>query len=144
MNTKSRYKTRHSEDIKEYLKSVKGVHITVNDVCDYFKNAGMPIGMTTVYRQLERMVDEGIVQKYIIDTNSPACFEYIGEEVHEDKETCFHCKCEKCGKLIHLHCEELEEVQKYLKSRLGFAVDPMRTVFYGFCTDCADGIGQEV
>ena len=138
MNTKVKYKTKQGQDIKEYLETIKGVHFTVNDVCEHFKNNGTPIGTTTVYRQLERMTGEGSVQKYIIDTNSPACFEYIGEDVHKDKERCFHCKCEKCGKLIHLHCEELAEIEEHLRKHHSFLLDPLRTVFYGICESCAN------
>ena len=111
MNSRSRYKTKQREILIEYFEGRPGKHITAGDVSEYCKEQGALVGQSTIYRQLESLVDEGIINKYTIDVNSPACFEYIGEEVHEDKETCFHCKCEKCGKLIHLHCEELEEIR---------------------------------
>lgn len=136
-NAKSKYKTKHREELLAYLKTVPGIHITVGDVCSYFKERGMAIGQTTVYRQMERMVDDGVVNKYIIDANSPACFEYIGEEAHLEGQACFHCKCEKCGKLIHLQCEELVELQEHLLAHHRFALNPMRTVFYGICDACS-------
>ena len=45
---------------------------------------------------------------------------------------------EKCGKLIHLHCGEMELIEEHLLSRHGFSWNPMRTVFYGICGDCRD------
>lgn len=51
-----------------------------------------------MYRQLESLVDEGIVNKYFVDDNSPACFEYIGGDGRKGPDECFHCKCEKCGR----------------------------------------------
>ncbi len=137
MDSKPKYKTKQREELLEYLKTVPGKHITVNDVYEYFKQHGRTIGQTTIYRQLERMVDEGLVNKYIIDGNSPACFEFIGEHVHSKEEVCFHCKCEKCGRLIHLHCEELVEIQNHLLQRHQFVLNPMRTVFYGICDACS-------
>ena len=137
METKPKYKTKQREELLSYLQSVPGIHFTVNDVCEYFKKKGGNIGQTTVYRQLERMVNEGIVNKYIIDGNSPACFEFVGETAHSGEEVCFHCKCEKCGKLIHLHCEELAEIRNHLLGRHGFVLNPMRTVFYGVCDSCS-------
>ncbi len=136
MNSRSKYKTKQRELLIGYLESVEGTHITVSDVCDYFKARGEGIGQSTVYRQLESLVDEGVVNKYIIDTNSPACFEYNGHEKHNDGETCFHCKCEKCGSLIHLKCEELCEIQDHLFKEHRFKLDPKRTVFYGLCEKC--------
>lgn len=131
-----KYKTKQREELIEYLETVPGEHITVTDVCDHFKGKGLPIGQTTVYRQLERMVDEGLVGKYIIDNGTSACFEYLGADAHEGAPVCFHCKCEQCGVLIHLHCEELSGIAGHLLEEHGFALNPMRTVFYGLCEDC--------
>ncbi len=136
MNSRSKYKTKQRDVLLDYFETVPGVHFTVGDVCEYFKAKGTPIGQSTVYRQLEGMVDEGIVNKYIIDGNSPACFEYTGKESHSDSTVCFHCKCEKCGKLIHLHCEELAGIQNHLKEHHQFTLNAMRTVFYGLCEQC--------
>ena len=136
MNSRSKYKTKQREILLDYLESVPGVHITASDVCEYFKSQGANIGQSTVYRQLESLVDEGIINKYIIDGNSPACFEYVGTNSHEDADICFHCKCEKCGKLIHLRCDELEEIQVHLYEEHRFKMNPMRTVFYGLCEQC--------
>ena len=47
------------------------------------------------------------------------------------------CKCEKCGKLTHMHCEELEGIGEHLYEHHGFVLNPLRTVFYGVCEDCA-------
>jgi Fur family ferric uptake transcriptional regulator len=141
MNSKGKYKTKQREDIVEYLKTVSGEHITVSDVYEYFRSKGASVGQTTVYRQLERLVDEGLVTKYIVDANSPACFEYMPPESH-GKGNCFHCKCEKCGKLIHLHCEEMDEMMSHMKLEHGFVLDPKRTVFFGLCDECA-GEGKQ-
>ena len=136
MSTRSKYNTKQKNELIQYLQSVPGIHITAADVCEYFKSRGSTIGQSTIYRQLESLVDEGVVNKYIIDGISPACFEYVGAESHQPSDVCFHCKCEKCGRLIHLHCEDLEEIQRHLLEQHGFMIDPMRTVFYGLCDDC--------
>ncbi len=136
MNKKATYHTRQREQILRYLKSVPGVHTTAGDLCRYFEEQGTPIGKATVYRHLERLVDEGLVNKYHIDSESSACFEFCGETAHCEHDVCFHCKCEKCGRLIHLHCTELEQVQKHLKEQHQFLLDPLRVVFYGVCEEC--------
>lgn len=138
MSTKLQYRTKHKDELLEYLAGRKGEHVTVAEVCDYFRRGEHPIGTTTVYRQLERLVDEGLVNKYILDANSPACFEYVGQSDQRPGEVCFHCKCERCGKLIHLHCDELKGIAAHLKEDHRFVLDPLRTVFYGLCEECAD------
>ena len=136
MNQKLKYKTRQHGLLLDYLKTVPGVHITASDVCSYFEENGATISKATIYRQLESLVDEGILNKYVLDPNSPACFEYVDENSHAGPDVCFHCKCEKCGKLIHLHCDELKEIQNQLYNEHRFRMDPIRTVFYGLCDEC--------
>lgn len=136
MSKKAQYNTKQMTELLSYLKSKQGIHITVTDVGDYFKSQGIAVGTTTIYRHLERMVKEGTVKKYYIDSNTRACFEYIGDEQSCNKPVCFHCKCENCGKLIHLSCKELDGVLMHLHDDHGFEVDTVRTVFYGLCEDC--------
>lgn len=136
MNSKGQYKTKQGDELRAFLEQSPGKHITAGDVCDYFRQSGKSIGMATVYRQLEKMVDEGIVTKYSIDAGSPACFEYLGNHLNE--EVCYHCKCQVCGRLIHMHCDELPELQKHVLEHHGFAIDPVRTVFFGTCKECAE------
>ena len=136
MTGKPNYKTKQRTQLLDYMKTVPGKHITVNDVCDYLHRQGVSIGQTTVYRQMERMVDEGIMNKYVLDANTPACFEYVPESDHVSKGICFHCKCEKCGKLIHMNCDALAGISEHLMEDHGFQLDPLRTVFYGVCEAC--------
>jgi len=136
MNQRSKYKTSQRDILIDYLKSVKSDHVTAGDVCEHFRSCGANIAQATVYRRLESLVDEGIINKYIIDGNSPACFEYVGQDSHAPGESCFHLKCEKCGKLLHLHCEELDQIGGHLFEEHGFKLDPLRTVFYGICEEC--------
>ncbi len=132
----STYKTKQREKMLKYFEKHTGDHITAGEVCEYFEKQGEPIGQATVYRQLEKLVDEGLLNKYIMNASGPACFEFVGMRVHKKDKTCFHCKCEKCGKLIHLHCEELKEIGKHLNEEHGFRLNPLRTVFYGICEEC--------
>ena len=136
MANKSQYRTKQMAEILSYLQSMQGSHVTVHDIHAYFKSKNISVGTTTIYRQLDRMVAEGIVAKYVVDEKSSACFEYLGDKSHCHPTVCFHCKCEKCGKLIHLHCKELEAVYLHLLNDHGFQVDAPRSVIYGLCEDC--------
>ena len=136
MSNRPKYKTKQRQILIDFLKSRSGAHVSASDVCEHFRTMGASIGQSTVYRQLETLVDEGVVSKYMVDPSSPACFEYTGGRCHEDEHTCFHCKCEKCGKLIHLHCYELEAIKEHLYKGHSFELDIYRTVFYGLCEEC--------
>ena len=134
---KAPYKTRQTTELLTFLKSVPGTHVTVNDICLHFQEKGITIGTTTIYRQLERMVQNGLVAKYTIDGTSSACFEYIGEDSSSHpKNDSYHCKCEKWGKLIHLSCSEVAGLKQHMLEHHGFEMDALRTVFYGICENC--------
>ena len=73
MNQRSKYKTKQRETLIRYFETIPGEHFTAGDVCDYFKAQGAPIGQSTVYRQLEALVDEGILNKYVIKIKYLCC-----------------------------------------------------------------------
>ena len=133
---KAAYKTKQQELLFSYLREMQGKHFTAEDVRAHFEAKKISIGIATIYRQLEKLVAEGKIQKYFIDDHSAACFEYSGEDCNQNEKH-FHLKCELCGRLIHLECEELKELGGHLKTEHGFVINPLRTVFYGLCTDCA-------
>lgn len=135
MGVKVQYRTKQREEILSYLKTVPGKHVTAADVRSYFQEQAVSVGQTTIYRQLEKLVDEGLLKKYFIDEHSSACFEYVDPESHGNG-ACYHCKCEKCGRLIHMDCHEITELQEHLAKHHHFRIDPLRTVFYGVCGSC--------
>ena len=140
---KTVYKTKQQDLLFNYITPMKGSHFTAEDVRIHFEERNISIGIATIYRQLEKLVSEGKIQKYFIDEHSAACFEYDGENCNAESEH-FHLKCEQCGKLIHLECEELSELGGHLKNEHGFTLNPLRTVFYGICKDCASSTKNTV
>jgi Fur family ferric uptake transcriptional regulator len=141
--TKTHYKTKQMEAILSFMQSMQGHHVTVHDICEHFDQAGISVGKTTVYRNLDRMVRQGVVAKYIVDGTSGACFEYIGEPDMPEESPSFHCKCKQCGKLTHLECDEVSEFGRHMLRHHDFEMDPMRTVFYGVCGDCRKARGKK-
>lgn len=133
------YKTKQLDELIAYMKLMKGRHVTVQEICDHFRKRGIQIGMTTIYRQLEKLVEDQTVVKYVIDQTSGACFEYVGDAETEYNSVHVHCKCKICGILLHIDCREATELTAHMRSEHGFEIDPFRTVFYGRCSRCAEG-----
>ncbi len=129
------YKTRQRESILRYMTEHKDSHVTVNTISDYLAQQGTPVGTATIYRHLEKLVEQGTVRKYTVDAATGACFQFVeaDRKCHEH----YHLKCEKCGKLIHLKCSFVKELEEHIYAEHGFAVNPLRTVFYGVCQECA-------
>ena len=124
---KTGYKTKQQDFLFSYLKEMKGQHFTAEEVREHFESKNIQIGIATIYRQLEKLVADGTLQKYFIDEHSAACFEYSGEDCSAEIPH-FHLKCEECGNLFHLECDDLEGLSNHLRNEHGFSLNPYRTV----------------
>ena len=136
MKRESGYNTKQKEKLLEYLISNKEKHTNVQEITAFLSAEGSPVGVATIYRQLDKLVEQGLVRKYAFDGKTSACYQYI-----EDNEQCrshFHLKCLSCGRLIHLDCEHLAELAHHIEEEHGFEIDYSQTVFYGRCGDCKD------
>lgn len=131
------YKTKQRNQLMEFIKTTSGKHFTVEDIKKYCAENNISIATATIYRYLEKMLGEHILNKYVIDEQSAACFEYVENKEAEVEKEHFHLKCEVCGKLIHLDCAELNLIKNHLLKEHGFLLDSFRTVFYGCCKNCA-------
>lgn len=129
------YKTKQRANILNYLKENKEKHITAEDIIVYFKKIGAPIGKSTIYRYLDNLVQENIIRKYVSsETGGAACFQYIN---NQDKcNNHYHMKCTKCGALIHLNCDEINELSNHIFKDHKFKLDTCKTVLYGTCEKC--------
>jgi Fur family ferric uptake transcriptional regulator len=120
--------------ILDYLASLGGSHVTAAGIAGHFEAAESPIGKTTVYRHLERLVELGKVRRYVLEDGESACYQYVSDGSRCGEH--FHLKCEACGKLFHLDCDVLETVAAHVKKEHHFTINPLKTVFYGTCGRC--------
>ena len=129
------YNTKQKSAIMNCIKKSKDKHFTVDDVCEILVKSGDSVGRTTVYRYLQSLSQEGILRKYAASQGESVCYQYVGEQ--NDCPEHFHLKCEQCGKLIHMECDEMNELVKHINSHHGFCLNPLKTVIYGTCEECS-------
>ncbi len=136
MPDRTTYHTLQEKSLLKYLSARRGTHLTAARIRDDFAAEGSPMGLATIYRHMDRLVRRGLARKYVLGTGDGACYEYLGEEERNECAAHFHCKCEGCGALIHLDCDELAAIREHLLAHHGFAWNSGRTVFYGLCERC--------
>lgn len=135
MNRGKSYQTRQKELILSCLKDNAYRHVTVEMIIDYLKEQGEPVGQTTVYRHLERLVQDNRVMKFTALGGSSACYQYV--EQPENHKNHYHLVCSGCGRMIHLTCSEMDGLQKHMLAEHNFELDSFKTVLYGRCESCA-------
>lgn len=118
--------------VKDILLRAGGAHLSADDIYETLHKNGERIGRTTVYRQLERLLGEGVIRKSTVD-GAGSCYSAVSEHCEEH----YHLICTVCGKLAHLSCDHVEELIHHIRQEHGFTVDPARTTFYGLCAACA-------
>ncbi len=128
------YKTRQRAVILELLRAHSGEHFTAEEIVTLLERYGRPVGKATVYRSLERLIEQGSVRKYPLGDGKSACFEYQPgpQPAH------YHLKCVHCGALTHLKCEYIDKLSEHVYNEHGFALDVAQLVLVGCCAPCAD------
>ena len=134
------YQTRQLAALLSCIRSHHDGYVTVRGLMEQLDAAGSPMGLATVYRQMEKLAQQGLVHRVASDDQNGACWKYCGED---HGGACVLVKCERCGRITHMCCDELPALYRHLAQEHGFTVDPNRTLLYGTCHDCAQTGGED-
>lgn len=134
------YKTKQRELILSYLTENKNHHVMADEIAEHLKSQGNAVGKSTVYRYLDKLVNDGIVKKYISEEGKSACYQY------SENNNCnhhYHFKCTQCGTLLHVQCSHLNEMEMHIYQNHGFKIDLCKTVIYGICEKCSAEVQED-
>ena len=131
------YMTRQQQAVLDCIRQQEG-GVTATALTEALHRQGESIGLTTVYRQLERLAREGQIHRIVTDEGT--FFQYC--DAHSGGQDCFLLKCERCGRVLHADCTHLGELYRHLAAEHHFTVDPRRTLFYGLCGRCGGEAAQ--
>ena len=133
------YKTKQQSAIRKCIEEQKEGYVTVNDISEYLKKQGCQVGITTIYRHLEKMEEQGIVTRLNVEGQHGACFKYV----NPSEEGGFYIKCEDCGAVSRMECHHLQDIYNHINSDHHFSINPKKTVFYGVCDKCSKEHNKE-
>lgn len=126
------YNTQSRIRILDYLKENKDRTVDVNDIrqaldCD--------VNITTVYRYLDKLTSDGTVMKYVAENGTRAVYQYVDRMRHCGDH--LHMQCTKCGAIIHLDCDFMDELAEHILKEHGFHIQCRNSIIYGLCEKCA-------
>jgi Fur family ferric uptake transcriptional regulator len=135
------YKTEQKQQLLEYLRRNRESAFTVEELADGIcaENHNHAPGKSTLYRQINKMVEEGKVKR-IVKGNSRHFVYQITEE--EGCHAHLHMKCVECGKLLHLDDDLSRELMDRVRRSSSFSVDGESTVLFGECALCSRERGK--
>ena len=128
------YMTKQYQAVFQCLEGRDGQAFTAAELAEDLRLAGHPVGLATVYRQLEKLEAAGTVHK--VPTEEGALYQRCPHPAAE--HGCFLLRCECCGRILHLDCAQLEDLYRHLESAHHFRIDPRRTVLTGRCQRCME------
>ena len=114
-------------------------HLSAEEIYFTAREENPSVGLTTVYRSLELLQQNGIVNKFDFG-DGRAKFELTEE--FSSKPHHHHLICRKCGKIVDYtdfnEDEKLyvDKAEDGLQSRYGFDIDSHIIRFYGTCPEC--------
>lgn len=132
------YNTKYKYIIHSFFVENMNKHFTADEIYIKLKEKGIPVGKSTIYRQLEKLENEGEIIRYVISEGASCCYEYLDKNAHCDRH--FHLKCSECKELFHVDCKFIDKMNTHIISHHNFEIDYTKTVFYGICEECAKRI----
>ena len=135
MAKRSVYNTQHRQEILAVLAEQKR-HLSARELADLLDARGLKLSVATLYRQLEHLVEEGVLLRSTPVGERKAYFE-LQDHAHCE-HACYHLKCEGCGELIHLNCNDFDALTQHLLSSHGFKLDLRQSVMFGLCEHCQE------
>lgn len=124
-----RRQTRQRTAVAEALDS-QGEFRSAQEIHDLVRQLGGSVGLTTVYRTLQGMADDGLVDVIVRDD---------GESVYRRCSTHHHhhLVCRRCRSTIEVEAPEIEAWASDIARRHGYSDITHTVEVFGLCRDCA-------
>jgi len=123
-----RRNTRQRQVVLEELKKLD-THPTAADLYELARRRLPKISLGTVYRNLELLVEMGLVRK-ITTAGGEARFD-------TDVESHYHIRCIQCGRITDADGLEQEPLSTEIRELGGYEIVGYRLEFEGVCPTCS-------
>ncbi len=131
---KAEYRTKARSRIMEHLKAHPDRRFTAGEIYKEIGSQAESIDRTTVYRNLDRLCEQGKLVKYK-EPNQEAWYYQYSEECSRCNAH-MHARCSECGRIFHLENEFVEEFERKMQFVYGLDMNPSKSLIIGKCTDC--------
>ncbi|OON86800.1 hypothetical protein BXO88_05935 [Oribacterium sp. C9] len=131
---KAEYKTKARTALLDFLQKNSDKSFSAVELLAHLQQNVGGINVTTVYRNLDRLCDQGVIFKFREPDHDAWFYQYSAEHEHCDSH--MHGQCSECGRVFHLENDFVEAFEKLVKSSYGLDVDPGKTVIVGKCEKC--------
>ncbi|MBR3898505.1 MAG: transcriptional repressor [Bacilli bacterium] len=125
------YNTKQKDLILNIIKQEEK-DFTIKDIHSKLKDE---TGLTTIYRFMDKLIEDGLVDKHIGKDNK-TYYNYLEKC---DNKNHFYLKCESCGKIVHIDCDCIEDLSNHITNKHKFKLNRKHFIINGTCGDCNEG-----
>lgn len=129
----SKLTTRRELTLKVLLEN-KGKHLSAEEVYNLVKREAADVGLATVYRALELFQEFGLI--HAIDFGDGRKRYEFGTEEGQDHHHHHHLICTKCGSIIEVNEDLLEELENRVSKKHNFTITDHQLKIFGVCSQC--------
>ncbi|KUK11464.1 MAG: Ferric uptake regulator, Fur family [Clostridia bacterium 41_269] len=123
--------TPQREIIIHILLNNEDKHLSAEEIYDMAKKINPDVGMTTIYRTLDLLVELGVLQKLEFGDGRTR-YELNNEDMHHHH----HLICLKCGEVQEFEQDLLEALEEKILEKKDFLIVDHKLKFYGICRKC--------
>ena len=123
------YNTNQRQIIVDFLSKNADEQYTIEQIALNTEQ----VGKSTVYRLINKMVDEGIVRRTVKGNSRQFLYQYAAAAGCASH---LHMKCRECGKILHMDDERSKDLMNILHESTKFDLDIKETLLMGTCETC--------
>jgi Fur family ferric uptake transcriptional regulator len=124
----------------EILRANNDITLSADDILSIFKKKCVKVNITTIYRNLDKLEKEGIINKFPASDSHKALYQIIRHDLKNEEH--LHMQCSHCGKVIHLDCDYMTNFIQHLKDHHQFDLTCDKSILFGLCDDCKNKINE--
>lgn len=110
-------------------------HLTAEEIYELVKDKYPEIGLATIYRTVQVLVDLHVIDKVSFDDGLARYeLELTGEDSRHHHH---HAICRRCGAVMSFEDDLLDNLEQAVWERMGFQVTDHEVKLYGYCAECA-------
>ena len=127
--------------VLETIADHPGEHLTAEEIYELVKNRYPEIGLATIYRTVQVLVDLHVIDKVSFDDGFARYeLELTGEDSRHHHH---HAICCQCGAVMSFEDDLLDNLEQAVLDRMGFQVTDHEVKLYGYCAECAKKMEQK-
>ncbi len=129
-----KYMTEQRDLLLTFLREHLHEQLSIEEIASHI-SVENGISRSAIYRNIERLVEEGAVRRLATGKGRSFLYQYTG---NEECSRHLHLQCVECGQVLHMKNEATRFVLDMVQKDSGFRINEKNSTLVGLCHACAE------